>query len=78
MHNIYICICLQVHRTYNAVLEENRKLKEDQSVLLTSLKTREERVKELEEYNFKVPKDKDEKSKEITVSYQSRTNALKH
>ena len=59
---------LQIDRKYNTVLEENRKLKEDQSVLLTNLKTREERVKELEEHNFKAPKDRNEKSKEITVS----------
>ena len=42
-------MCLQINRKYNAVLEENRKLREDQSVLLTSLKGREERVRELEE-----------------------------
>ena len=42
-------MCLQVNRKYNAVLDEIRRLKEYQSVLLTSLKGREERVKELEE-----------------------------
>ena len=49
---------LQVRRRYNAVLDENRKLKEDQSLLLTSLKTREERVKELEEKDVKVLEEK--------------------
>ena len=42
-------MCLQVYRNYNAVLDENTKLKEGQSVLLTNLKTMEERIKELEE-----------------------------
>ena len=49
---------LQFCRRYNAVLDENRKLKEDQSVLLTSLKTREERVKELEEKDVEVQEGK--------------------
>ena len=55
---------LQVHRRYNAVLDENRKLKEDQSLLLTSLKTREERIKQLEEKDVKVLEDKDDKALE--------------
>ena len=49
---------LQVRRRYNAVLDENRKLKEDQSVLLTSLKTRDERVKELKEKDVEVQEHK--------------------
>ena len=52
---------LQVHRRYNAVLDDNRKLKEDQSLLLTSLKTREERIKQLEEKDVKVLEEKDVK-----------------
>ena len=51
-------VWLQVRRRYNAVLDENRKLKEDQSVLLTSLKTREERVKQLEEKEVEVQEEK--------------------
>ena len=61
---------LQIHRRYNAVFDENKKLKEDQTVLLTSLNTREERVKELEkkvaevqeEKGVKVLEDKDDKA----------------
>ena len=49
---------LQVHRRYNAVLGENRKLKEDQRVLLTSLKSREERVKQPEEKEVEVQEEK--------------------
>ena len=52
---------LQVRRRYGAVLDENRKLKEIQSVLLTSLKTREERVKQLEEKEVEVQEEKDVK-----------------
>ena len=59
-------MCLQVHRNYNAVLDENRKLKEGQSVLLTNLKTMEERIKELEEKLVKVQEDSDE---ELIESY---------
>ena len=55
---------LQVHRRYSAVLDENRRLKDDQKFLLTSLKTREERVKELEEKDVKVLEDKDDKALE--------------
>ena len=40
------------------MLDENRKLKEDQSILLTSLKTRDERVRELKEKDVEVQKDK--------------------
>ena len=40
------------------MLDENRKLKEDQSILLTSLKTREERVKQLEEKEVEVQEEK--------------------
>ena len=70
-------MCLQVHGKYNAVLDVNRKLKEDQSIFLTSLKTREERVKELEkrvkeleEKNVKVQEYKEEEVKEIAVISQ--------
>ena len=55
---------LQVRRRYGAVLDENRKLKEDQRVLLTGLKTREERVKELEEKDVEVQEDKDDEKLE--------------
>ena len=65
-------MCLQVRRRYNAVLDENRKLKEDQSALLTSLEGRNQRVKELEETNIKVQKDREEKSKVITVTRLSK------
>ena len=65
---------LQVRGKFSAVLDDNRKLKEDQTVLLTSLKTREERVKELEERvkeleerNGKVQKHREEESKEIII-----------
>ena len=75
------CTCLQIRGKWNAVLDDNRKLKEDQSVLLTSLKTRiervkelggkvkelEERVKELEEKNVKVQEHLEEESKEILI-----------
>ena len=54
-------VWLQVRRRYNAVLDENRKLKEDQRVLPTSLKTREERVKQLEEKEVEVQEEKDVK-----------------
>ena len=67
-------MCLQVHRKYNAVLDENRKLKEGQSVLLTNLKTMEKRVKVLEEKHVKMQKDKDEKAKKVMVCYLSRVN----
>ena len=73
-------MCLQVCEKYNAVLDVNRKLKEDQSVFLTSLKTREEkfkemeeRIKELEEKNVKKQEHREEESKGITViSQQSK------
>ena len=52
---------LQVRRRCNAVLDENRKLKEEQRVLLTSLKAREERVKQLEEKEVEVQEEKDVK-----------------
>ena len=55
---------LQVRRRYSAVFDENRKLKDDQKFLFTSLKTREERVKELEEKDIKVLEDKDDKALE--------------
>ena len=64
-------MCLQVNRKYYAVLDENRKLKEDQNTLLTSLKGREQRVKELEEKIVKVQENREEKSKEIVVTKQS-------
>ena len=67
-------MCLQVHRKYNAVLDENRKLKESQSVLLTNLKTMEERVKEPEEKHVKVQEDKDEKPTKVMVCYLRRAN----
>ena len=70
-------MCLQVREKYNAVLDANRKLKEDQSVLLTSLKTMEEkvkeleeRIKELEEKNDKVQEHREEESREIIVISQ--------
>ena len=58
-------MCLQVCRKYNAVLVENEKLKEDQNVLLTSLKRKDQRVKELEKANVKMQEDREEKSKVI-------------
>ena len=60
-------MCLQVRGKYNAVLDDNKRLKEDRNVLLTSLKTREERVKELEEKNVKVQEHREEESKEIII-----------
>ena len=42
-------MCLQARGKCSAVLDDSRKVKEDQSILLTSHKAREERVKELEE-----------------------------
>ena len=68
-------MCLQVNRKYNAVLDENRKLKEGQNVLLTNLKTMEERVKELEEKHDKVQEDKDEKPMKVMVCYLRRANS---
>ena len=59
-------MCLQVHRNYSAAVDENRKLKEDQRVMYASLKTREERVKELE---VKVQEVTEEKS---IVTQQSK------
>ena len=53
---------LQVRRRYNAVLDENRKLKKDESNLLTSLKTKEERVKQLEEKDVEVLENKDDEA----------------
>ena len=53
----------------NAVLVENKKLKEDQNVLVTSFN---QRVKELEETNVKMQKDREEKSKVIIVIQQSK------
>ena len=64
-------MCLQVNDKINAVLDENRKLKEDQNTLLTSLKGREQRVKELEEKDVEVQENREEKSKEIVVTKQS-------
>ena len=75
---------LQVREKCNTVLDDNRKLKEDQSVFLTSLKTREERVKELEERvkeleervreleekNVKMQEHREEEAKEILVISQ--------
>ena len=52
-------VWLQVRRRYNAVLDENRKLKEDQRVLLTSLKSKEETVKQLQEKEVEVQEEKD-------------------
>ena len=69
-------MCLQIRGKFNALLDDNRKLKEDQSVFLASLKIREERVKELEdrvkeleEKNVKVQECREE-SKEIIVTLQ--------
>ena len=67
-------MCLQVREKCNALLDDNRKLKEDQSDFLKSLKSREERVKELEERvkeleekNVKVQEHREEETKEIIV-----------
>ena len=75
-HALIQSVCLQVRGKFNAVLDDNRKLKEDQSVLLVSLKVREERVKELEdrvkeleEKNVKV-QERTEESKETLVTPQ--------
>ena len=62
-------MCLQIHRKYNAAVDKNRKLNKDLSFMCTSLKTREERVKKLE---VKVQEFREEKSKEIIVTQQSK------
>ena len=71
-------MCLQVRKKHSAVF--GRKLKEDQSFFLTSLKTREERVKELEERiteleerNVQVQEHREEEAKEIIVISQEST-----
>ena len=64
---------LQVHRQYSSVLDEDRKLKEAESVLLASINAREERVKELEDKIVKLQKDREEKSKELVSSLHTET-----
>ena len=64
---------LQVYKKYHAILDENIKLKEDQSALLMGLKTREEKVKELEEKDTEVQEDREEKSKELILTQQSKS-----
>ena len=64
---------LQVRGQYNALFDENRKLKKDKSDLLASLKTREEKIKELKEKLVKLEENRKETSKEIlVVSMQSK------
>ena len=67
-------MCLQFRRKCSAVLDDNRKLKEDQSVSLTGLITREKRVKELEkkvkeleEKNVKVQEHREKESEIIKI-----------
>ena len=63
---------LQIYKKYHAILDENIKLKEDQSALLMGLKTREEKVKELEEKDAEVQEDREEESKGLTLTQQSK------
>ena len=64
---------LQLYKKYHTILDENIKLKEDQSALLMGLKTREEQVKELEEKDTEVQEDREEKSKELILTQQSKS-----
>ena len=69
-------MCLQALRKYDAVLDENTKLKEDQSDLLARLKAKKERVKELvkelEQKNVKIQEDREAKSKKMILTHQSK------
>ena len=65
-------VWLQVRGKYYALFDENRKLKKDQDLLLASLKTREERVKELEEQDVKVQEDREKNSKELMLTQQNK------
>ena len=69
LHNI------QVNKKYESVLDENKKLKKDESNLLDSLKIWEQKYKELEEKN--ILEDVEEKTKERIASQQSKCRELK-
>ena len=59
-----------------AVLDDNRKLKEYQSDLLISLKTRDERIKELKEKDVEVQEDKDDEVLEDSKCIETLDKAI--
>ena len=60
-------MCLQVRGQYSSLFDENRNLKKDESVLLASLKTREEKIKELKEKIVELEENREDTSKEILI-----------
>ena len=68
---------LKLNRKYGNLVGENQRLKQNEHMLLTSLNTRDQKCKELEDKCKRIQKDVEEKTKEGIVNQQKEYRELK-
>ena len=68
---------VKLHRKYDSVYNENRRLKQYETELLASLNARDQKCKELEDKCNKIQEDVEGKTKEKIVSQQAKYREFK-